>query len=48
MKGAGADYRASPVPFKAHIERDANLITGQNPQSSALLAREIVKTLAAV
>lgn len=46
MKRAGADYHSALVPFKGHIERDGNLITGQNPHSSAALAEEIVKALA--
>lgn len=46
MRKAGADYHSALVPFKGHIERDGNLITGQNPHSSAALAEEIVKALA--
>lgn len=41
---AGALYRAN-APFSAHVERDGNLITGQQPQSAASFARAIVVAL---
>lgn len=48
MKKAGADYHSALLPFKGHIEHDANLLTGQNPHSSDALAKEMVKALARV
>lgn len=46
MKNAGADYRAAPQPFQSHVEHDGNLLTGQNPQSSAALGQAMVRALA--
>lgn len=46
MKNAGADYHAALLPFNGHVERHGNLLTGQNPHSSAALAKEMVKALA--
>lgn len=47
MKQAGAEFRTVPQPWASHVERDGNLLTGQNPQSSAALARELVRALQA-
>lgn len=47
MKEAGADYHAALLPFVSHVEHDGNLLTGQNPQSSAALARHLVEALSA-
>ncbi len=33
-------------PFEAHVVRDGNLITGQNPASATGVAREMIKALA--
>jgi len=41
LKDGGADY-VSGLPLKAHVVVDRNLYTGQNPGSSAALARRIV------
>lgn len=46
MKDAGADHRAAPQPFQSHVEHDGNLLTGQNPQSSAALGQAMVRALA--
>lgn len=44
LKELGADF-IEEHPFTKHIEIDENLITGQNPQSSKLLAEKIVEVL---
>ncbi len=41
-KGAVVDNAAA---WSAHVVRDGNLITGQNPQSSEDVAREVLKAL---
>ena len=41
----GADFREGE-PWIPHVEVDRNLITGQNPSSSAPLAAELLKKLA--
>ena len=41
LKEAGADYTAG-LPLKSRVVVDRNLYTGQNPGSSAALARRIV------
>src|SRR5581483_10749308 len=38
----GADYVKGPVPFGPFVTSDRNLFTGQNPTSSATLARRLV------
>jgi putative intracellular protease/amidase len=38
----GADYVKGPVPFGPFVTSDRNLFTGQNPTSSAALARRLV------
>ncbi|MGW7531380.1 hypothetical protein [Amycolatopsis sp. NPDC054798] len=43
---AGADYTAG-LPLKSHAVVDRNLYTGQNPSSSAALARRIVDDVSA-
>jgi len=40
----GAHFSSSP-PFIAHIVRDGNLITGQNPASAQGVAKEVIKQL---
>ncbi|GAA4090683.1 type 1 glutamine amidotransferase domain-containing protein [Actinomadura miaoliensis] len=40
----GADFQAGPA-WQANVVVDRNLLTGQNPQSSAPLAAEFVKAL---
>jgi putative intracellular protease/amidase len=41
-KGAAVDNAAA---WTSHVVRDANLITGQNPQSSEDVAKEVIKAL---
>jgi putative intracellular protease/amidase len=45
MKSSGADFHSALVPMFSHIERDANLLTGQNPHSSAAMAKEMAEAL---
>lgn len=45
MKSAGADFHSALLPMLSHIERDGNLLTGQNPNSSAALAEKLVEAL---
>jgi putative intracellular protease/amidase len=45
MKGAGADFHSALVPMLSHVEHEGNLLTGQNPQSSAALAKKLVDAL---
>lgn len=40
----GADFRAA-APWSAHVVVDGNLVTGQNPMSSELLATEMLARL---
>ncbi|MFG2894053.1 type 1 glutamine amidotransferase domain-containing protein [Streptomyces sp. NPDC048248] len=42
---AGVDFRESE-PWAPHVVSDRNLVTGQNPSSSAPLATELLKKLA--
>jgi len=44
LVAAGATYTAGE-PFAPHVVVDRNLITGQNPASSAPLAKEVLKAL---
>lgn len=41
----GAQYSRAKEPFEAHVVRDGNLLTGQNPASTAPLAHAIVQML---
>ena len=45
MKESGADFHSGLVPMLSHIEQDGNLLTGQNPHSSAALAAKLVEAL---
>ena len=45
MKSSGADFHSALVPMFSHIEHDANLLTGENPHSSAALAKAMVEAL---
>lgn len=45
LKEMGAIWQAAP-DWQPHVIRDGNLITGQNPQSSEAVAREIIIALA--
>jgi putative intracellular protease/amidase len=44
LEAMGADFVAG-APFEAHIENDRNLHTGQNPQSSTLIAAGMLAAL---
>ncbi|GHE83718.1 hypothetical protein GCM10017786_13660 [Amycolatopsis deserti] len=44
LKQAGADYTAG-LPLKSKVVVDRNVYTGQNPGSSAALARRIIDDL---
>jgi putative intracellular protease/amidase len=44
LKERGANHVAA-APWAEHVEVDGRLITGQNPQSAAAVAREVVKIL---
>jgi putative intracellular protease/amidase len=45
MKSAGADFHSALLPMLTHVEHDGNLLTGQNPHSSAALADKLVEAL---
>lgn len=47
LRAVGATFIAH-ANWAEHIEQDGNLITGQNPQSSARIARAVLTTLEAV
>jgi putative intracellular protease/amidase len=44
LRELGAHFIAAP-PWSEHVEVDGNLITGQNPQSSAAAARALIEAL---
>ena len=44
LKEAGADY-SKGLPLRPHVVHDRNLYTGQNPQSSEQLARQVIAEL---
>jgi len=44
LRELGADFRAGPA-WKPHVETDRDLVTGQNPASSAGVAREALARL---
>lgn len=46
MKESGADFHSALLPMLSHVEIDGNLLTGQNPHSSAALAERLVDALA--
>ena len=45
MKDRGANFHSAFLPLMSHVERDGNLITGQNPASSKQLAEEMLLAL---
>ena len=45
MKAAGGDFHSALLPMLSHVERDGNLLTGQNPQSSHAIAKAMVDAL---
>lgn len=44
IKAKGAEY-SSGADWSVHVLRDGNLITGQNPQSSARVADLVIEAL---
>ena len=48
MKAQGGDFHSALLPMLSHVERDGNLITGQNPKSSHAVAKAMVEALAHV
>lgn len=42
LKEKGARYDAGLLPMISHVVKDGNLITGQNPASSASIAKEMI------
>lgn len=47
LKEKGAKYDAGLLPMIAHIVKDGNLITGQNPASSAGIAKAMISAFGA-
>ncbi len=45
MKAKGADFHSALLPLLSHVERDGNLLTGQNPRSSEAIAKALVGAL---
>lgn len=45
LKEKGAHFDGTPIPFAPHIVKDGNLVTGQNPASSAGIADKILEAL---
>ena len=45
LRELGADFIAQPL-WSDHVERDGNLITGQNPQSGISTAKAVIEALA--
>jgi putative intracellular protease/amidase len=47
LKEQGAHFDATLIPFAAHVVRDGNLITGQNPASTEKVAERMLEALGA-
>ena len=45
MKAKGGDFHSALLPMLSHIERDGNLLTGQNPKSSHAIGKAMVEAL---
>ena len=45
MKAQGGDFHSALLPMLSHVERDGNLLTGQNPKSSHAIAKAMVEAL---
>ena len=45
MKAKGADFHSALLPMLSHVERDVNLLTGQNPKSSHAIGKAMVEAL---
>jgi len=45
MKAQGADFHSALLPMLSHVERDGNLLTGQNPKSSHAIGKAMIEAL---
>ncbi|WP_161563988.1 hypothetical protein [Cupriavidus lacunae] len=45
MVDAGAKYEKAFLPFTSYVVTDGRLVTGQNPQSSEAVARQVLSLL---
>ncbi len=45
MKTQGGDFHSALLPMLSHVERDGNLLTGQNPKSSEAIGKAMVEAL---
>ena len=45
MKDKGGDFHSALLPMLSHVERDGNLLTGQNPKSSHAIGKAMVEAL---
>ena len=45
MKAQGGDFHSALLPMLSHVERDGNLLTGQNPKSSDAIGKAMVEAL---
>ena len=45
MKAQGGDFHSALLPMLSHVERDGNLLTGQNPKSSQAIGKAMVEAL---
>lgn len=45
LKELGADYNSALIPYGSHVEKDGNLITGQNPLSAGPAAKAVIEAL---
>jgi len=45
IKAKGADFHSALLPMLSHVERDGNLLTGQNPKSSHAIGKAMVEAL---
>lgn len=45
MKAEGADFHSALLPMLPHVERDGNLLTGQNPKSSQAIGKAMIEAL---
>lgn len=45
LKAQEAIYKKALIPFTSYVVKDGKLITGQNPQSTKKLAKEVIEAL---
>ncbi len=45
MKATGGNFHSSLLPMLSHVERDGNLLTGQNPKSSHAIGKAMLEAL---